>query len=445
MSTLLEIRDQLNQLDYLLYKKNNLRNFIDTPIDTLIMKESNLYRPIYPKKPIEPKKKTVLESIEPSNNNKRINFVSLILMLGIILFIGLLIFTIWRIRYISEFFKNPGTAWQNWLDTSWNNVEDIYDIENGWNLVEADWENKGVFVSWEFVKKIIDSNNTRFIIYSNDLLKWIEEKYSHKYEIFIYVSCFAIPTLIYFLIKLLIIKKKRNENYKTKYEKYVEVKTKNEKANYYNQNVYPTLLEKYENDVEEYVSKCKELDEEYKSKYDIERKIYLEEKEDANIELKKLNTEISKYKDLISENYYDSLYYIVQIIDNGRADSLKEAINIFHQDSHELELINEQRRKNKILEEDLQSRRSQEAEHYKYMESIAAKNERINRENLDAQRKYNEEITRHNRELENSERERNKQLERNAKIAAMCQGCVHIAYCNHLGKYESDCNSHLNR
>ena len=202
--------------------------------------------------------------------------------------------------------------------------------------------------------------------------------------------------------------------------------------------MYQIELEKYEKyrrkrhaynervkEHEKIVKKHKEEEEKIKDKI-------CEEVEKIQNEIRKKeydpiwNELCEKSKDVLSEEYFDDIYTIIELMENGRADSIKEAINLFEQIKHrekQLELERERMEKEEadraraaeLAEQQLIEERERQAKLEDMMRSQArAQEEEIKRQRL------------------REERER----EQNARDAAyQCRNCLNAFGCRNYGKY----------
>ena len=162
-------------------------------------------------------------------------------------------------------------------------------------------------------------------------------------------------------------------------------KEKDEKDEAFNKNEYPKLLEAYNKEVIR-------LKPEYERLQKEARQVYPQ-----------IEAYLNENKNVLSEKFYDDIDQIIEILDDGRANSLSEAINIRISDKQAEELIREQMRQTEIQRE---SAERQEAE----------------------MKKQRQEMERHNREVERHNREVERQSE-NKIDYAKCHNCRHEKYC----------------
>ncbi len=169
-------------------------------------------------------------------------------------------------------------------------------------------------------------------------------------------------------------------------------KEKDAKDEEFNKNEYPKLLEAYNQEV-------LRLKPEYQRMQNEAKQLYPQ-----------IQSYLKENKDILSEKFYDDIDQIIEILDDGRANSLAEAINIRISDKQAEELIREQMRQTELQRE---AAERQEAE--------------MKRQRQEMER-HNREIERHNTAMEN-------------KIDyAKCHNCRHEKYCS-----KSFCRGYLPR
>lgn len=205
---------------------------------------------------------------------------------------------------------------------------------------------------------------------------------------------------------------------------YIEEDNKN--IENYNNSIYPKKLSKYQEECKDYDEKKDSLIKEYNDNLS---------KIDKDID--KLNTEINGYKDLISPKYMSDIPSIISILEDGRADSLKDALNLMISDKRAEELFNEQKRKNDILEDDLQQQRLEQARANREMASIARQQAdeqaRANRESERLAKESMRQQERENRRMQKEAHEASLKSEK-ASLGYICSTCKHVGKCGHTGK-----------
>lgn len=166
-------------------------------------------------------------------------------------------------------------------------------------------------------------------------------------------------------------------------------KEKDAKDEEFNKNEYPKLLEAYNQEVIRLKPEYERLQKEARQLYP------------------QIQSYLKENKDILSEKFYDDIDHIIEILDDGRANSLAEAINIRISDKQAEELIREQMRQTELQKE---AAARQEAE----------------------MKRQRQEMERHNREIES-------QAE-NKIDYAKCHNCRHEKYCN-----KSFCRGYMSR
>lgn len=73
----------------------------------------------------------------------------------------------------------------------------------------------------------------------------------------------------------------------------------------------------------------------------------------------------------MSRKYFPRAMDLAEIIEDGRADTLKEAINVMISDDNAAHLLAEEQRKNDIMQEEMQKQREAEERHQLEMERYA--------------------------------------------------------------------------
>lgn len=161
----------------------------------------------------------------------------------------------------------------------------------------------------------------------------------------------------------------------------------------FNDTEYPELLKAYEQEVERL------------------KPLYAEMRQVAKIKLAELVDKMEQEEHILAEKYYGDIKKIIEIIDDGRATSLPEAINILISDHNAQKLLNEQIRQNEI--------QAQAAE--------------MQRREAEAQRR---EMERHNRQMEATANEQ-LQMQKNKIDYAKCHNCAKESYC-----YKKSCTGY---
>lgn len=194
----------------------------------------------------------------------------------------------------------------------------------------------------------------------------------------------------------------KKADYQKKLEKYKDYEKQKLEIEAYNNELLSS--DNYKNDYKQFLEEQKEL-------YDLYQ--------DPEV--------INLMKSFLHKEYWKYCKDIAKIIETGRADSLKEALNILINDLNSKKLLEEQQRKNDILLEDLKKQREiQEQAHADQLKFYNAQLEidkfRIN------------EAVRHNSAMEMSN-------ENKAKAVALCANCPIVNQCTHVGKKTKSCRN----
>lgn len=88
----------------------------------------------------------------------------------------------------------------------------------------------------------------------------------------------------------------------------------------------------------EYLKLEKQYEEGYSDKKIEYEKIQAETKN----KLEQINSELKNYEGFVPENYIENVYDLFEIVKNGRADNLTDAINIFENDCYQEAILREQ-------------------------------------------------------------------------------------------------------
>lgn len=248
----------------------------------------------------------------------------------------------------------------------------------------------------------------------------------------------------------------------------------------YNKNKSETLAE-YDSKVKEYEENLAQFEASQKTfieQYREWRNIYIQHiEEEKNIQkqleidkteavnrmtLEKfvpVNTELERCNDLLSEQYLLVADTLIDLLKSGRADDLKEAINLYEDMVY--------REKQLQLEREIEEHRHQEEAQRQYNEERRYQEEKRFREKQERQRadeekqRREDEERRHKEDIRMREREAEKQkeAERKQRIEAankareaenkqsrdtnmQCQRCAHVGKCNLL---RPNCPSYLPR
>lgn len=447
-------RDKLAKLSELIKEKSSkeiaIFKYDDELKKKLDINNDPELKKIKPRKPSEPSPYIQRDKpIKPSKNN---NPVILILLIVLILFMAFLAINFvkkqstWKKIYHDCKLGNS-YRWNEWVNT-WSTVDSFDDLSATWNRVENEWISKyDIRVSWDKIYNIYEKKlKNKGTIYSNNLLVEFSNE-SEKYSNYLTILFWPFVVLIIIFIKIVknyrhnsLLYEELYKKYQNDYQSFIE----NEKY----KNEYSKLLDVYNKKKKNYDLKMCEFNKivsEKKRSFMDENKKKIEPlKLTAQKELDEINTRISKYNDLISSNYYGVIDEIIRIIDNGRAATLIDAINVYEADEKSNELIRLQRQYNLEMEMANERRERLERERIKqeeYYQNIANKREedRIKREE---EKLKQEEINRY-RAQRDAERDR-RIAESVAKSngSLQCSSCAHSFDCGFKYNNRGNCASY---
>ena len=269
--------------------------------------------------------------------------------------------------------------------------------------------------------------------------------------------------------------KNNNEKMARNYKTYcANTKLKNEEKEK-NKNTAINDYKDYENRVALYKNKMKEYEENlkaYKLKFDAYQDAYDAQLELAKNKVNKHNQNIestaeanfekalSAIKIEFPEKYYYAIEKIIDIFEDFRADTLKEAINVLKEDEHKQSMLNEQRRLVDLQEEynaelerqgeetaryqqeqeEMQRERMRQEQRYheenlSFQREQARKQQEAERRRLDEQRAFQREQENRQREAERREQDRIKQ------IRGRCVLCANRFTCSIKNSITSACPS----
>ena len=223
--------------------------------------------------------------------------------------------------------EDPGEEYEAWLNNiQYAQSED--DLKDDWKAVEEDWQKHGVKVNWDLIteeildKYLIDSagafdSSMSSLLHSN----WQDNNTKGAFLV--------VPTLIVIVVLVFFIKsyKKLKEIYNNQVVKNNNLQQQNESNKKYNETVLPVLIAERER-------KLPGVREEYATGI-------------ASLKKKKeqLKQTIDMRASLLPEYYQKHALEIAMILERGRADTLKEAINIYEEDKRAGQILIEEKRR----------------------------------------------------------------------------------------------------
>ena len=262
-----------------------------------------------------PTKKTIHNIKPPSKKplQKRFRTIGIVAIIVAIMLI-FVISSYVKMAMYDNVREKPGEEYEAWLN-SYPNATTDEQLEEGWEAVEKAWKKRGVTIDWDYIKEEIAGH---YIIRDADDFDSAmrKELYDKWYGYNTKASYVVFPTLIAIAVLVFLVRgiKKIKESYKQEIETNKKLKRENEANQKYNDTVYPGLVEARE-------KKLPEIRAQYA-------------KEIANVreKLKLVEMLLEMKADILPEYYHKNAGDIAEILERGRADSLKEAINIFEDD-----------------------------------------------------------------------------------------------------------------
>ena len=359
----------------------------------------------------------------------------LAIVIGLVMMIVAILFLSSVISFFTNINNNPGDAWNDWIRNYWTGESaTIESISKGWHPVFVSWLMRGRIAPWFLVEDLIKDNGW---FGSSQCLYVINRRFKNLHTAYFIIGGIALFFLVRLFFSLV-------SDYKStiRYNKECVINAENaRKENIeikrYNKEDYPKVLEKYQQDYEQYEKECKVIDDLIKRKKEFYKKCFKEESNKTNDEIKKIDARIRTYSDVVNENQLRFVNRLRNIIDMGRAESIKEAMNVMYQDDYNEELIREQQRQNDIYENHLWQMRTSQLEHQHEMELQA-------RRESDEVRRHNEEMERQNREAAAYNRKQaEREIEnsrRSTEAVVRCSSCPNARWCQHIGRIDSHCS-----
>ena len=199
------------------------------------------------------------------------------------------------------------------------------------------------------------------------------------------------------------------EEYKNDVKEYIMDLRKNKHSEKYNNDGYPIFQKIYEQEKRIYDAQKEELI----NKNERIRQNNIENwnrlKTEATSAITSIEESINKYQPSISVNYNRYLPDIIRILENGRADTTKEAINVLEDDLYKERMIREeqerQRQEMEMRQRELEARREHEREMRDIAERQAQAMEQQARDNKERIERERREAERKKRKFDNAQRE----------------------------------------
>lgn len=399
---ILQLAEELGELGKSVDKKHELSGLVDVTEEQYIA--AHLPRP---------EAKPLLTTSAPSKTRMirtACFFLAFTVLALVLLFSAISSFS--KSKKIDELAKDPGEEYEAWLD-SFGTVSSFEELEDGWKTVEKAWKKRGVDVDWNFVVNVKD-NMYASVIYADrfdqQLFYAIKNEKDHNSA--------GTTKLIFFILSLIpmaifgINTKARYGEWRNATQKHEADLRENEARQKYNKTELPRLLAERE------------------EKLPAVRAEYEDAIRSVREELAEAETEIAKRAHLLPPYYHENAVAIALILVCGRADTLKEAINIFEEDQRAAELADIERQR---AADEERHRRAMEQEAQRAAEQAhqdALAQQRIMRDQMVAEQQARD-------RAEQAERRRQSQqasADARARSAAIqrCAKCANWNACGNL-------------
>ncbi len=277
-----------------------------------------------------PEKKAVRHLTVPSK--QRLITKCAVFMAFLLIALGALLCTV--LTYVKagsymSVWEEPGEEFDNYC-AAYDSIKTVDELKDNWTSVENAWEKRGVKADWSFVEEAAE----QFSIYNGDTFSssvrnHLHEEWERTNSTAAIIVLLNIATFIPVFIcgRML---KKEIVTWRTDMKKYKSHQKAIQKDIDYNKNTYPRLLT-------EWKKKLLEVKQRYKEENDsIQEKIAIAQK---NIE---------ENAHLLPSSYHSDANCIADILAQGRAPTVEEAIRVYEED---LERFAEEERRRKEIEE----------------------------------------------------------------------------------------------
>ena len=341
--------------------------------------------------PLKPSKKAI-KSLVPRTTTKGIIF-PIAFILSIIMII-VSISTFIDIRKINNIMEEPGEAYEEWCEILAFKGDFNDMTEEEWEPVQKEWDENGVSITWNEVKKINAKNE--FNIYGGRI---VYDIFEGELESLPQTGGFCAFIAIVGIILLIVMRKGLLDMLDTLGDilDIPKIKKQNEASRIFNATEYTELMKVYENKIDAHKKTKITLEESYQNQIKAE-------KEAQQAEGKKLSKEkldfINNYHYYVEPYWANDIEYFLKLyvhdclkhLVSGHATTMEEAVKCEHRARA---LKREQKEWEKKHEAFM-------AEHFPKKESsyVSVPSSYSNNDNYEA------EMRRHNTEMERMERER---------------------------------------
>ena len=292
--------------------------------------------------PTPPSKKAVRHTLFP---------LYIFVIIGLVLLTSTIFTYVLSSNYMSVR-EEPGDEYISYIN-AYASAQTIEELETNWSAVEDAWKARGVNVDWEF---ILELSENYYIDSGESFDSCVRSALREKWDKYNTIASYQVVGLIVLLIPIIFFIKKTSaasKEYRQEKESYKKQLAKDAECKKYNDFVLPGLIE------------------ERNQKLPALRQEYAEAKQAANDARKQLMESIAILGQLLPQHYHNDAAKIALIIERGRADSIKEAINLFEDDKRAEEFAAAERRR--IEAEELrQERMENEARRAAYAAEKAA-------------------------------------------------------------------------
>jgi len=396
-----------------------------------------------------------------TKNSSRRNISSWIFLgIFVVLFIVSIILFVQGNNSRSEFYRiteenqvvngildNPGTAWDEWTEL-WNIQGMTWQaLGQNWMPVEMNWQTRGLHITWEYMTNVrnrILGNIIQLERFRNDLfnqiradftiLQW-NPNYPIEFGFAIALLILGFLALILPATKLLLAVSRRN-------------KIRN-KILSYNKDIEKYNLTQLPVDLIEHEKISARLHTEFNAQFSKTAYYIPFAIQTAEAQIESISKEIGVIKNKMAHENFRAypiqdfstykLRTLAKILSERRAESFKEALNIYTEDEHRKEMQRLQQeqieQERKAANELAESNRIAQQKIYKQQQQHNAEMKRIATETAEQQA---DAARQHARDMQ---KQANKQLEETKKLNNMiscnCSRCKKASTCGWKGKYST--------
>lgn len=315
-------------------------------------------------------------------------------------------------------------VWNEWVEKYWNTSSSLEEVSQYWYIIQKHWARKLVFVNWNKVLKCLKKAFVYDSISPSNVLYAVSTYGCSEYITII------IGLLIVFDLSIIYIFCSSNKEqecslfnikaYNSKKRKqYEHILEENRKAEEYNINVYPRLIEEYKIKQQKYLSEYNEALQKMLEKQKADQEIIDQKIRSWSDEIKELKQAINN-SNVLPKKYQDYPGRLIEILSDCRAHDLESALNVLENDLH-LERAEAERRQmeSERLRQQQQILQEMAYEREEQRREIERQNREMERHNREMERQKEMELSRqekHMQEMADLEKQRQKQLDRERKL-----------------------------